>query len=153
MGSVAVLSSKELEEINGESESDLDEIIPPAIGKESTPEEGGTQKQKLDYVHDDLPSVDCLPSSKSKRKRSPRELNKNRSVTELMIKKDTWIAAEAQKPFCNNKFRPGVLKCSCLHVLQNSTLRLPVAKYCVEDVNSKSKTEGDHRVCNLVWVC
>ena len=69
-------------------------------------------------------------------------------MTDLILEKKAWIEAEAQKPFCKNKFGPGVLKCSCLHVLQNPTLRLPVAKFCVEDVDSKSKTEVDQRVCD-----
>ena len=39
-------SDAKLDEIEGEAELDLGEIIPPAIGKESTHGEGGTQRQK-----------------------------------------------------------------------------------------------------------
>ena len=148
-------SDEELEEIEGEAESDPKEIIPLTTGNESIPGEEGTRKRKSDGMHDELPSlpgsavsVSFSTQGKSNRKKSKRELNKSRPTTDLILEQEAWIEAEAQKPFCKNKFGPRVLKCSCHHVLRNPTLRLPVAKFCVEDVDSKSKTEVDQRVCD-----
>jgi hypothetical protein len=68
------------------------------------PGEGGTQKRKLGNVHDDLSSTSPLLLRKSKRKKSQGELDKYRLATELIIEKDTWVAAESQKLFCKNIF-------------------------------------------------
>ena len=94
-----------------------------------------------------------VPATQDASKHRPEtepERRAKMSIGELILFFGDLFETASSQPFCVKKTNSGVLKrqCTCLHVLRDPVLRLPVARY-LASLERKSKQSKDELV--LKW--
>ena len=133
--------------LGGQSEASLKgklELLPPAA-------EDGIVDPVLPIGAGGLnANVPATQDASQHRPETEPERRAKMSIGELILFFGDILETTSSQPFCVKKTSSGVLKrqCTCLHVLRDPVLRLPVARY-LASLERKSKQSKDELV--LEW--
>ena len=138
---------QEIAEVGGQREESLEgelELLPPAA-------EDGIVDPVLPIGAGGLNAN--VPATQDASQHCPEtepERRAKMSIGELILFFGDLLETASSQPFCVKKTSSGVLKrqCTCLHVLRDPVLRLPVARY-LASLERKSKQSKDELV--LEW--